>query len=124
MVKQCRADADRAVGRSGNRQGADLSQRAVRTLAAGQEPPDQGLSAGGSRSSSFCGAALIVISILIDESPLLLAVRAGRDHGGCCCWCFKDTILSLVASVQLSTNDMLRVARLDRHAEHELPMAT
>ena len=44
----------------------------------------------------FCGAAILMIAVLIEQSPLLLLV-------------FKDTILSLVASVQLTSNDMLRV---------------
>jgi miniconductance mechanosensitive channel len=56
----------------------------------------------------LCGAALIVISILIDESPLLLLSGLGAITA-VLLLVFKDTILSLVASVQLSTNDMLRV---------------
>lgn len=56
----------------------------------------------------LCGAALIVISILIDQSPLLLLSGLGAITA-VLLLVFKDTILSLVASVQLSTNDMLRV---------------
>lgn len=56
----------------------------------------------------MCGAALIVLSILIDQSPLLLLSGLGAITA-VLLLVFKDTILSLVASVQLSTNDMLRV---------------
>jgi len=56
----------------------------------------------------LCGAAIILISILINESPLLLLSGLGAITA-VLLLVFKDTILSLVASVQLSTNDMLRV---------------
>ena len=56
----------------------------------------------------LCGAAIIVISVLIDESPLLLLSGLGAITA-VLLLVFKDTILSLVASVQLTTNDMLRV---------------
>ncbi len=56
----------------------------------------------------LCGAAIIVISILIGESPLLLLSGLGAITA-VLLLVFKDTILSLVASVQLTTNDMLRV---------------
>jgi len=56
----------------------------------------------------LCGAALIILSILIDQSPLLLLSGLGAITA-VLLLVFKDTILSLVASVQLSTNDMLRV---------------
>ncbi len=56
----------------------------------------------------LCGAAIIVISVLIDESPLLLLSGLGAVTA-VLLLVFKDTILSLVASVQLTTNDMLRV---------------
>ena len=56
----------------------------------------------------FCGAAIILISVLIDESPLLLLSGLGAVTA-VLLLVFKDTILSLVASVQLTTNDMLRV---------------
>ena len=49
-----------------------------------------------------------MISILIDESPLLLLSGLGA-MAAVLLLVFKDTILSLVASVQLSSNDMLRV---------------
>ncbi len=56
----------------------------------------------------FCGAAVIMISILIEESPLLLLSGLGA-MAAVLLLVFKDTILSLVASVQLTSNDMLRV---------------
>ena len=56
----------------------------------------------------LCGAAIIIISVLIDESPLLLLSGLGAITA-VLLLVFKDTILSLVASVQLSTNDMLRI---------------
>ncbi|MEP0392348.1 MAG: mechanosensitive ion channel family protein [Erythrobacter sp.] len=56
----------------------------------------------------LCGAAIILISILINESPFLLLSGLGAITA-VLLLVFKDTILSLVASVQLTTNDMLRV---------------
>lgn len=56
----------------------------------------------------LCGAAVIVISVLIGESPLILLSGLGA-MAAVVLLVFKDTILSLVASVQLSSNDMLRV---------------
>lgn len=56
----------------------------------------------------LCGATIIMISVLIDESPLLLLSGLGAVTA-VLLLVFKDTILSLVASVQLTTNDMLRV---------------
>ncbi len=55
----------------------------------------------------LCGAAIIMISVLIDESPLLLLSGLGAITA-VLLLVFKDTILSLVASIQLTTNDMLR----------------
>ncbi|MEM6475351.1 MAG: mechanosensitive ion channel domain-containing protein [Pseudomonadota bacterium] len=54
------------------------------------------------------GAAIIIIAVLIDESPLLLLSGLGAITA-VLLLVFKDTILSLVASVQLTTGDMLRV---------------
>ena len=56
----------------------------------------------------LCGAAIIVISVLIGESPIVLLGGLGA-MAAVLLLVFKDTILSLVASVQLSSNDMLRV---------------
>lgn len=54
-----------------------------------------------------CGAAIIMVSVLIDESPLLLLSGLGA-MAAVLLLVFKDTILSLVASVQLTSQDMLR----------------
>ena len=56
----------------------------------------------------FCGAAILMIAVLIEESPLLLLSGLGA-MAAVLLLVFKDTILSLVASVQLTSNDMLRV---------------
>ncbi len=56
----------------------------------------------------FMAAAIFIISVLIEESPLLLLSGLGA-MAAVLLLVFKDTILSLVASVQLTTNDMLRV---------------
>lgn len=56
----------------------------------------------------FAGAAILAIAVLMDESPLLLLSGLGA-MAAVLMLVFKDTILSLVASVQLSSNDMLRV---------------
>src|SRR5690606_34414882 len=53
-------------------------------------------------------AAILVIAALIEQSPLLLLSGLGA-MAAVLMLVFKDTILSLVASVQLSSNDMLRV---------------
>ncbi|WP_144097357.1 mechanosensitive ion channel family protein [Croceicoccus sediminis] len=56
----------------------------------------------------FGGAAILAIAVLMEESPLLLLSGLGA-MAAVLMLVFKDTILSLVASVQLSSNDMLRV---------------
>jgi len=56
----------------------------------------------------LCGAAIILVAVLIDQSPFLLLSGLGAITA-VLLLVFKDTILSLVASVQLTTNDMLRV---------------
>jgi miniconductance mechanosensitive channel len=56
----------------------------------------------------YCAAAVLIISILIGQSPLLLLSGLGA-LAAVLMLVFKDTILSLVASVQLGSNDMLRV---------------
>ncbi len=56
----------------------------------------------------YFGAAIVMVSALIDESPLLLLSGLGA-MAAVLLLVFKDTILSLVASVQLTSNDMLRV---------------
>lgn len=52
--------------------------------------------------------AILVISILIGKSPLYLLSAFGAISA-ILLLIFKDTILGLVASVQLSSNDMIRV---------------
>jgi len=56
----------------------------------------------------FCTAAILIIAVLIEQSPLLLLSGLGA-MAAVLLLVFKDTILSLVASVQLTSNDMLRV---------------
>ena len=56
----------------------------------------------------YCGAAILMIAVLIEQSPLLLLSGLGA-MAAVLLLVFKDTILSLVASVQLTSNDMLRV---------------
>ena len=56
----------------------------------------------------YSAAAILMIAVLIEESPLLLLSGLGA-MAAVLLLVFKDTILSLVASVQLTSNDMLRV---------------
>jgi miniconductance mechanosensitive channel len=56
----------------------------------------------------YCAAAILVISTLIGRSPLLLLSGLGA-LAAVLMLVFKDTILSLVASVQITSNDMVRV---------------
>ena len=56
----------------------------------------------------YCTAVILGIALLIGQSPLLLLSGLGA-MAAVLMLVFKDTILSLVASVQLSSNDMLRV---------------
>ncbi|QDX28231.1 mechanosensitive ion channel [Sphingomonas suaedae] len=56
----------------------------------------------------FGGAAILIIAVLMERSPLLLLSGLGA-MAAVLMLVFKDTILSLVASVQLTSNDMLRV---------------
>jgi miniconductance mechanosensitive channel len=56
----------------------------------------------------FVLAAVLVIAVLVNRSPLLLLSGLGAMTA-VLMLVFKDTILSLVACVQLAANDMLRV---------------
>ncbi len=56
----------------------------------------------------YGGALILMIAALFEQSPLLLLSGLGA-MAAVLMLVFKDTILSLVASVQLSSNDMLRV---------------
>ncbi|MEM9966152.1 MAG: mechanosensitive ion channel domain-containing protein [Asticcacaulis sp.] len=53
-------------------------------------------------------AAILMIAVLIDKSPLLLLSGLGAI-AAVLMLVFKDTLLSLVASVQINANDILRV---------------
>ncbi|MBN0252772.1 mechanosensitive ion channel, partial [Pseudomonas aeruginosa] len=54
----------------------------------------------------FC--AIIIVSIIIDRSPLLLLSGLGA-MSAVLLLVYNDTLMSFVASVQLTSNDMLRV---------------
>ncbi len=56
----------------------------------------------------YCAAAVLMVAVLLEQSPLLLLSGLGA-MAAVLMLVFKDTILSLVASVQLTSNDMLRV---------------
>jgi miniconductance mechanosensitive channel len=53
-------------------------------------------------------AAIIIVATLIDRSPLLLLSGLGA-MSAVLLLVYKDTLLSFVASVQLTSNDMLHV---------------
>lgn len=56
----------------------------------------------------FVFAAIIIVATLIDRSPLLLLSGLGA-MSAVILLVYKDTLLSFVASVQLTSNDMLHV---------------
>jgi miniconductance mechanosensitive channel len=56
----------------------------------------------------YGAAAILIIAALMEQSPLLLLSGLGA-MAAVLMLVFKDTILSLVASVQLTSNDMIRV---------------
>lgn len=56
----------------------------------------------------FAVAAILIVASLIDRSPLILLSGLGA-MAAVLMLIFQDTLLSLVASVQLSSNDMVRV---------------
>lgn len=56
----------------------------------------------------FVIATILMLAVLMEQSPLLLFSGLGA-MAAVLMLVFQDTILSLVASVQLSSNDMLRV---------------
>ena len=56
----------------------------------------------------YAGAVILIVAALMDRSPLLLLSGLGA-MAAVLMLVFKDTILSLVASVQISSNDMVRV---------------
>ena len=53
-------------------------------------------------------STILIIAVLIQRSPVLLLSGLGA-LGAVLLLVFKDTILSLVASIQIASNDMLRV---------------
>ena len=56
----------------------------------------------------FAIAAILMIALLIDRSPLILLSGLGA-MAAVLMLIFQDTLLSLVASVQISSNDIIRV---------------
>ncbi|MDD3694831.1 MAG: mechanosensitive ion channel [Lentisphaeria bacterium] len=58
--------------------------------------------------SIFIAGALLIISTLINKNPLILLSGLGA-MAAVLMLIFQDTILSLVASLQLGTNDMVRI---------------
>ena len=56
---------------------------------------------------AFAIAAIIVVSLLIDRSPLIILSGLGAS-AAVLMLVFKDSIMGLVAGVQLTLNDMLR----------------
>ncbi|MEL6868276.1 MAG: mechanosensitive ion channel domain-containing protein [Pseudomonadota bacterium] len=56
----------------------------------------------------YCIGAIVIVAALIDKSPLILLSGFGAMTA-VLLLIFKDTILSLVASVQISSLDMIRV---------------
>jgi miniconductance mechanosensitive channel len=56
----------------------------------------------------YAGATVLIAAALMEQSPILLLSGLGA-MAAVLMLVFKDTILSLVASVQLTSNDMLRV---------------
>lgn len=72
-----------------------------------QGKPLKGLMQTGQVAAIIVGAILIV-SIIIDRSPAILLTGLGAS-AAVMMLIFKDSILGLVAGVQLSANDMLKV---------------
>ena len=56
----------------------------------------------------YCVAAILIVSLLLDRSPVLLLSGFGAMTA-VLMLVFRDTILSLVASIQIMSNDMVRV---------------
>ncbi len=56
----------------------------------------------------YAAGIVLVIAVLVERSPLILLSGLGA-MAAVLMLIFKDTILSLVASVQLTSNDMMRV---------------
>jgi miniconductance mechanosensitive channel len=56
----------------------------------------------------FVGAGVVVVATIMDQSPLILLSGLGALTA-VLLLIFRDTILSLVASVQIASNDMIRI---------------
>ncbi len=56
----------------------------------------------------FLLGSIIIISILMNKSPVTLLAGIGA-LGAVLMLVFKDTLMNLVASIQISTNDMIRI---------------
>ena len=71
----------------------------------------------------YCVVVIVIISILINKSPLNLITGLGA-FTAVLMLVFKDTILGLVAGVMISEDDMLRVAAcLEEHFPHSMANA-
>ena len=86
---------------------AQRGQRNLCATADGEGPAAQGIRAAPADRRLGFGGVLIVAAVL-DRSPLLLLSGFGAMTA-ILLLVFKDTILSLVASVQLTAQDMVRV---------------
>ena len=56
---------------------------------------------------AICVGAIIIVSLLIDQSPIIILSGIGAS-AAVLMFIFKDSIVGLVAGVQLSANDMLK----------------
>jgi miniconductance mechanosensitive channel len=56
----------------------------------------------------FVGAGIVIVATIMDQSPLILLSGLGALTA-VILLIFRDTILSVVASVQIASNDMIRV---------------
>ena len=64
----------------------------------------------------FFIGAIIIISILIKQSPVVLLTGLGAS-AAVLMLVFKDSIMGFVSGIQLSANNMLKGGRLDHDAE-------
>ncbi|MDC0719461.1 mechanosensitive ion channel family protein [Nannocystis bainbridge] len=62
----------------------------------------------GLKVLAYIGAAIVVIATLLDQSPWLLLSGLGAMTA-VLLLIFRDTLLSFVAGIQLTTNDLIRV---------------
>lgn len=83
-----------------------LNERYQRRPEANQKPIKGYIQIG--KILIYCTAAILAIAALMDRSPLLLISGLGA-MAAVLMLIFKDTILSLVASIQLNSTDMVRI---------------